>query len=87
EEMSDLSTNKTLVDYVGTGYWWIILSTILFLLVAFLFLWLASRRINPIKGHVRRRTAQVPPQMQQPQMMQASQQMQQPVQTPPSERR
>lgn len=64
-QMSDSSLDKTLVDYVATGYWWIILSTILFLLVSFLFLWLASKRINPIKGHVARRPMQNLQQMQQ----------------------
>lgn len=83
-EMGDSALDKTLVDYVATGYWWIILSTILFLLISFLFLWLASKRINPVKGHVRRRTVQaaqvmpVPQQMQQP-MAQAPPQMQQPM--------
>lgn len=88
-QMGDSAMDKTLVDYVATGYWWIILSTILFLLISFLFLWLASKRINPIKGHVRRRTVQAapvmqtPPQMQQP-IAQVQPQMQQSVtQTPP----
>lgn len=88
-ELGDSALDKTLVDYVATGYWWIILSTILFLLISFLFLWLASKRINPIKGHVRRRTAQAapvmqtPPQVQQP-MAQVQWQTQQPVmQAPP----
>lgn len=64
--ISDSSVSKTLVDYVATGYWWIIISTVMFVLVSFLFLWIASRRINPIKGHVRRRVAQAPPMMQVP---------------------
>lgn len=88
-QIGDSPMNKTLVDYVATGYWWLILSTILFLLISFLFLWLASKRINPIKGHVRRRTVQAapvmqaPPQMQQP-VTQVQPQMQQPMmQAPP----
>lgn len=71
KEMSDYTTDKSLVDYLGTGYWWLILSTIMFILVSLLFLWLASNRINPIKGRVRRMAVQpapimtAPPQMQQ----------------------
>ncbi|MDE5892040.1 MAG: ABC transporter permease [Acetatifactor sp.] len=84
EEMRESTMDKTVVDYVGTGYWWIVLSTIMFLLVSFLFLWLASRRINPIRGHVRRKVAQTQPQMQQQPVVQAPQQMQQPaMQTSP----
>ena len=37
------------INLVTTGHRWMIVSTILFLAVSFLFLWLASRRINPIK--------------------------------------
>lgn len=62
-ELTDYTMGKTLIDYVATGYWWLILSTILFLLISFLFLWLASKRINPIKGHARRRVAQMQPPM------------------------
>lgn len=83
-QMGDSALEKTLVDYVATGYWWIILSTILFFLVSLLFLWLASKRINPIKGHVVRRSAQNSQQMQQQPMTQLSPQVQQPVsQLPP----
>lgn len=42
------------IDYVITGNRWIILSTILFLAVSFLFLLLAAKRINPIKKHRKR---------------------------------
>lgn len=86
EEMRESTMDKTLVDYVGTGYWWIILSSVMFLLVSFLFLWLASKRINPIKGHARRKSVQVQqpvvqnmPQMQQPVMQQPV------VQAPPQD--
>lgn len=41
------------VRLLTTGYWWLICSTILFVGVSFLFLWLASRRIDPIRGHGR----------------------------------
>lgn len=65
--VADSTMGKTLVDYVATGYWWLIISTVMFVLVSFLFLWIASRRINPVKGHVRRRVVQgMPPQTMQP---------------------
>lgn len=64
-QIGDSALGKTLVDYVATGYWWLILSTILFLLVSLLFLWLASKRINPIKGHAAKRPVQNLQQMQQ----------------------
>lgn len=35
---------------VTSGYWWLIFATLLFVGISFLFLWIASRRINPIKG-------------------------------------
>lgn len=84
ELIKDISSDKTLVDYVATGYWWIILSTIMFILVSFLFLWLASKRINPIKGHAKGKTLQI-----QPPVMQTPPQMQQPpvMQTPPQDNR
>ncbi len=40
---------RGLITHVATGYRWMVLSTILFLAVSFLFLWLAARRINPMK--------------------------------------
>lgn len=49
--------NKTLIDFVSSGYGWIIVSTILFLAVSLLFLWIASKRIDPIRGRARKRTA------------------------------
>jgi len=42
------------INFVATGHNWIIISTILFLTVSFLFLWLAARRINPIKRRSKR---------------------------------
>lgn len=53
-ELSSLTgttQNRGLIDHVITGNRWIILSTILFLAVSFLFLLLAAKKINPIKKH------------------------------------
>lgn len=46
---------KGLIHYVASGNTWIILSTVLFLAVSFLFLWLAARRINPARKASHRR--------------------------------
>ncbi len=35
---------------VTSGYWWLIIATLLFVGISFLFLWIASRRIDPIRG-------------------------------------
>lgn len=43
------------INFVATGHNWMIVSTILFLAVSFLFLWLAARRINPIRRRTRKR--------------------------------
>lgn len=75
---------RGLINYVAVGHRWMIISTILFLAVSLLFLWLASRRIDPIKGHAKRKSKkQAPPAMpmQQPMPGQPSMQgMQQPMQ-------
>lgn len=42
------------INLVTTGHRWMIVSTILFLGVSFLFLWLAAKRINPIKRHAKK---------------------------------
>lgn len=42
------------IAWAASGHWWLILSTILFVGISFLFLLLASWRINPIKGQKRR---------------------------------
>lgn len=67
----------SLFSHVATGSWWMIVSTILFIGVSFFFLWLAAKRINPIK----RRVKTIPPQQMQwqqmpPQQMPPQQQMQ-----------
>lgn len=46
--------NRGPIAWITSGYWWLILSTILFVGISFLFLLLASWRINPIKGQKRR---------------------------------
>ena len=46
------------INLVATGYWWLIISTILFLAVSFLFLWLAAKRINPIKRKAKKQAVQ-----------------------------
>ena len=43
------------IRLVTTGHRWMIVSTILFLAVSFFFLWLASRRIDPVRKHVKKR--------------------------------
>ncbi|MCI8402197.1 MAG: ABC transporter permease [Lachnospiraceae bacterium] len=43
------------IRYVVTGNRWLILSTLLFLTVSFLLLWLAARRIDPIRKRVEKR--------------------------------
>lgn len=43
------------INLVTTGNRWMIVSTIMFVAVSFLFLWLASKRINPIKKHAGKR--------------------------------
>lgn len=43
-------THNGLLQYMIVGHRWMIFSTILFLAVSFLFLWIAARRINPVKA-------------------------------------
>lgn len=85
---SGTSQTGSLLSHVATGSRWMIVSTILFIGVSFFFLWLAAKRINPIKGRVK--TVQPPQQMQwQQQMpqqqMPPQQQMQWQQQMPPSQ--
>lgn len=42
------------INLVATGHRWMIVSTILFICVSFLFLWLAAKRINPIKRRAKK---------------------------------
>jgi len=56
-EMFDVNltiNNGGIIHSLTTGYGWMILSTILFFLVSILFLYLASRCINPIKKRGRK---------------------------------
>jgi len=48
--VSGTAQKRELIDYVATGNRWMILSTVLFIAVSFLFLFLAAKRINPIKN-------------------------------------
>lgn len=48
------------INLVATGHRWMIVSTILFLAVSFLFLWLAAKRIQPIKRRARKLKAKQP---------------------------
>lgn len=43
------------IRLVTTGHWWMIVSTVLFLAVSILFLWIGSRRIDPVRAHVKKR--------------------------------
>lgn len=45
------------INFVASGYWWMILATILFLAVSFLFLWLAAKLIDPIKRRGKKQAA------------------------------
>lgn len=47
--VSGNAQNKAVIYHVATGHRWMIVSTLLFFAVSFLFLWLAARRINPFK--------------------------------------
>ncbi|MCM1282019.1 MAG: ABC transporter permease [Muribaculaceae bacterium] len=64
------TTKKGIMTFVTSGHWWMILSTILFVAVSFLFLWLASKRINPIKGRAKK---VMPRRMEPPKMAQGNQ--------------
>ena len=39
------------IRYIASGHVWMVLSTVMFVAISILFLWLAARRINPIKKH------------------------------------
>lgn len=53
-DMGGATKIKGPINLVATGNRWMILSTVLFLGVSLLFLWIASKRINPIKGRRKR---------------------------------
>lgn len=52
--LTGMVKTRGLINLVTTGHRWMIVSTILFLGVSFLFLWLAAKRINPIKRHAKK---------------------------------
>lgn len=51
----DMTTVGGPIRFLADGNHWIIASTVLFLAVSFLFLWLAARRIDPTRKHRRGR--------------------------------
>ena len=51
--MMDSLQSQGVLKFVASGYVWLIVSTILFLAVSFLFLYLAAKRINPVGRHVK----------------------------------
>ncbi len=53
-DINAIST-KGPIKLAASGNWWMILSTVLFIGVSLLFLWIASRRIDPIKGRRKKR--------------------------------
>lgn len=48
ELISLSSSNHGLMYTITSGYWWLIISSILLIVCSFIFLWLASRMINPV---------------------------------------
>lgn len=46
---------RGLINHVAAGNRWIVISTLLFVAVSFLFLFLAARRINPVRRHRKER--------------------------------
>ena len=51
----DMAGARGPIRFLADGNRWIIASSILFLAVSFLFLWLAARRIDPARKHMKRR--------------------------------
>lgn len=59
-EIADLSASARIggpIRFVTTGHWWMIVSTVLFLAVSMLFLWIAAKRIDPVRSRVGKQTA------------------------------
>ncbi len=52
-DLVNLTQSQRVLYEVLNGYGWLIISTILFLAVSFLFLFLAARHINPMRPHVK----------------------------------
>jgi len=60
ENMMGTPQSGTLLGYLTSGYWWMVISTVMFLAVTVLFLWLAARRINPVSGKSAGRRSKAP---------------------------
>lgn len=56
--MTSIFRTRGPINYVATGNRWLIISTVMFLAISFLFLWLAAKRINPIKRKAKKQAAQ-----------------------------
>lgn len=52
--LTGITQTRGPINFVAAGNRWIVISTLLFLAVSFLFLWLAAKRINPIKGKAKK---------------------------------
>lgn len=52
--MTGTVRTKGLINHVATGSRWMIISTVFFVAISVLFLWLASKRINPIKRRAKK---------------------------------
>lgn len=79
--LTGTAQTRGLINHVAVGNRWMIISTILFVGISLLFLWIASKRIHPIKRRARKRAAKQTQQAQVQQMQQVvlqTQVMQQP---------
>lgn len=56
--LTGITQTRGPINFVAAGNRWIIFSTVLFLTVSFLFLWLAARRIDPIKRKAKKQAIQ-----------------------------
>ena len=63
-EISDMTATTVKpggpIRFVTEGHHWMIVSTILFLAVSFLFLWLSARRIDPVRKHANKQRRRKP---------------------------
>ena len=50
-------TKSPILNWISSGYWWLIISTIAFLLVSALFLAIAKKRISPVSRRKARKLA------------------------------
>ena len=50
-------TKSPILNWISSGYWWLIISTIVFLLVSALFLAIAKKRISPVSRRKARKLA------------------------------